>query len=147
MPKPTTGPKTLVGPASLLEGSKRNVNVMTLNTSNTGAFNRVIFRAPPAGAQITYVGINNPVAMYNNVANQWIFNAKNVSTAATLNAQAASLNNQTVAATGWKEIPVNNGNSTLEAGAVLQLQMTVSGAPQTLANAAVSVEWMPLGGE
>ena len=144
MPKPTVGPKTILGPASLMDGVKRNVAMTTLNTSNTGAFNRVVFRAPPSGARITYVGYTGNVAMYKDVTGTWISSVKNVSTTATLSAQAASLSDQTLTASSFKEIPVNNGNSTLGAGAVLQLQMTVSGAPQTLSNAMCVVEWEPV---
>jgi hypothetical protein len=135
MPKPTIGPKTLIGPASLMDGNKRRIVQTTLNTSNTGAFSRVVFRAPDSGAKVTYVGVNGQVALYKDISGNWIFNAKNVSTTATLNAQAASLSDQSFSATSFKSIPVNNGNSTLGAGAVLQLQLTVSVAPQTQHNA------------
>lgn len=146
MAKPTLSKKEVISSRSFTADSKRGVQFTTLNTSNTGAFNRVIFRAPSTKARVTYVGITNHVAMYKDVSGNWIFNVKNVSTAATLNAQAASLNNQTIAATAFKEIPVNNGNSTLDAGASLRLELTVSGAPQTLNNASVQVEWEPIDG-
>ena len=146
MAKPTLTQKDIVSSRSFTSNAKREVQFTTINTSNTGAFNRVIFRAPSTKARITYVGVSNHVAMYKDVSGNWIFNVKNVSTAATLNVNAASLNNQTIAATAFKEIPVNNGNSTLLAGASLQLQLTVSGAPQTLSNASVQVEWEPING-
>lgn len=152
MPKPTTGPKTIVSPTSLMSGAKRNHEIVTLNTSNTGAFNRTVFRAPPSGARISYVGINNHTEMYHasNEQDTWIFNLKNLTTGTsanvTLNAAAVSLSGQTLAATSFKEIPVANGNSTLGAGSVLQLQLTVSGTPQTLANAICYVEWTPVDG-
>jgi len=150
MPKPTTGPKTLVSPSSLMTGAKRDSETVTINTSNTGAFNRTVFRAPPSGARITYVGVNNHTEMYHasNEADTWIFTLKNRSTSTssnvTLNAQAVSLSGQTLAATSFKEIPVNNGNSTLGAGDVLQLQLTVSGTPQTLADSICYIEWTPV---
>ena len=146
MAKPTISQKDIVSSRSFTSNAKREVQFTTLNTSNTGAFNRVIFRAPSTKARITYVGVTNHVAMYKEGNATWIFNAKNVSTAATLNAQAASMSDQTLTATGFKEIPVNNGNSTLLAGASLRLEMTVTGVPQTLSNASVQVEWEPING-
>ncbi len=146
MAKPTLTQKDIVSSRSFTPNAKREVIYTTLNTSNTGAFNRVIFRAPSTKARITYVGVASHAALYKKVNANWIFNVKNVSTAATLNAQAASMNNQTLTATGFKEIPVNNGNSTLLPGASLILAMTVSGAPQTLHNASIQVEWEPING-
>ena len=145
--KPTLGPKTTIGPASLMSGVKREVSVVSLNsTSHKAAFSRNVLRAPASGAKIRYVGITNHVEMYHaaNEADTWIFTVANASKGVDLNAQAASLSNQTLASTGFKSIPVNNGNSTLSAGDVLQIQLSVSGAPQSMSDAMCIVEWDPV---
>ena len=135
-----------VAPLSLLDGARREMQVVTLNVSNTGAFNRTLVRFPTK-AQVTAVRFaNSAEALYHAAAeaDTWIFNLVNASTAATLNAVAASMSGQTLAATSYKVIPVDNGQATFNAGGVLQLQLSVSGAPQTLDVAQCEVEWVPL---
>ena len=138
--------RELVSQKSLQSGAKRQLERVTLNTSNTGAFSRMLMRGPDSKAQVTYVGVNNPTQIYHaaGAVDAWIFDLINSTTGATLNSVAASLSGQTLAATAFKSIPVDNGNSTLKSGDGLQLQLTVSGVPQTLFNAQVQVEWVPL---
>ncbi|MBT3193746.1 MAG: hypothetical protein HN341_14460 [Verrucomicrobia bacterium] len=146
MAKYTQNPgKETISQRSLKSGAKRQLTVVTLGGTNTGAFNKMVFRSPASKARVLGVKISNHAAMYHAAAeaDTWIFNLVNTSTAATLNSVAVSLSGQTLAATSFKTIAVDNGNSTLGAQAGLQLKLTVSGAPQTLSNSSVFIEWTP----
>ena len=149
--KPTFGTRENI-PGRRIQG-QRNLTVTSLYNSggkNRHAFNQNVLRAPPGGAKITYIGIgNSTAAMYHAAAeaDTWIFKVANVSTSGDMSLNNPSLSNQTLAATSFKEIPVNKGNDTLNAGALLQAQLTVSGAPQTLANPVMVIEWRALEGK
>jgi len=56
----------------------------------------------------------------------------------------ASLSGVTLGLTAFKTLPVNNGNSSLNANAGLFAQLSVSGTAQTLLNCSVHLEWTPL---
>ena len=148
MPKPTHGPKENIAAARVFE--QENVSVVALNYSGggiTGAANRIVWKAPAnKKAKITYIGVNNNVAMYHAAAeaDTWTMVVQNKSTAGAMSAQTPSLSNQTLAATSFKSIPLNNGNSTVNAGGVLEFQLGVSGAPQTMDDVTVVINWSPL---
>jgi len=169
MAKPTHGPKeniagqrlipnsvlepalgaSVVGPTAVADSISRQLQVVTLYNSGDGlsaAVNKVVFRAPPSGAQLTYVGFIPGTQQYHAgaEADTWTFELVNKSTAATLSAQTPSLSNQTLAATSAKSIPLNNNNSTLNAGAILEFQLGVSGTPVTLTTPILMVEWQPV---
>jgi hypothetical protein len=148
--KPTFGTRENI-PGRRIQG-QRNLEVVTLYNSGDGvtaAFNQNIFRAPPGGAKITYIGVGNSAAtMYHAAAeaDTWKFVVANVSTAGNMSLNNPSLSNQTLAATSFKNIPINKGNATLNPGAVLQIQLTTSGAAQTMARPMVVIEWQALSG-
>ena len=146
--KPTHGPKENNAGARVF--SQENVSVVALNYSGggvTGAKNRIIWQAPKnKRAKITYVGVNNNVAMYHAAAeaDTWTMVIQNKSTSGALSLNTPSLSNQTLAASGFKSIPTNGGNSTYDKGAVMELQLGVSGAPQTMDDVTVVIHWSPI---
>lgn len=112
----------------------------------TAAGNRTVFQAPAGGARIKTAHLAFDVLVYHHAtaANTWIFNLRNQSAGLNLLKQNASLSGVSVAATGFKTLPLNNGNSTMNPYAGLQLQLTCSGVPQTLTNCSIFLEWIPL---
>ncbi|MBU1374301.1 MAG: hypothetical protein KKG25_16365 [Bacteroidetes bacterium] len=162
MAKPTFGPKEIFPGAQLISGTvpiaagatamRRNLEVVTLYASQTvAAKNFNIFRAPPSKARLTYVGVNCGAAIYRQATyiDGWklVLINKSVSStggSATMSRNTPSLIGQTLAATSFKSLPINWGNGTLLPGQVLQLQLSVSGTPQTLNDVMVAIEWLPV---
>lgn len=110
------------------------------------AKNSMIFRAPPSGATISGLKLY-PGTIQNHAVNEgdtWIYKVINAANNLTLHAQTCSLSNQTIAATGCKTFPLNNGRCTLAANVGLQLQCSVSGTPASMTNCVVVVEWVPV---
>jgi hypothetical protein len=143
MGRSTLGPKTLAGPANLLPGAAREVIAVTLGGTTTGSKNYNLMRVTSGKIQINRIDWTNHAQMYHAAAeaDTWAFDIVNASNGATLNSVAASLSNQTLAATAFKQLLVDNGNSTLKIGETLQLQITASGAPQTLADSMVVIDF------
>lgn len=167
MPRPTFNPRTGVAGKSLQDGTvvqpkfgtssvgltaaatvvKRNLHTVSLGQHTSGGIkNRLVFVAPPSGATILAAKVNGGTAMYHAAgeADTWVFNLRNQSAAANLVKNNASLSGITLGLTGFKSLPVNNGNSTLLANAGLFAQISVSGTAQTMTNVSLHLEWTPL---
>ena len=167
MPRPTFNPRSGIAGSSLLDGAviqpklgsaavgltaaatvvKRNLHTVSLGQHTTGGIkNRLVFVAPPSGATILSVKVNAGTLMYHAAAeaDTWIFNLRNQSAGANLVKNNASLSGVTLSLTGFKSLPVNNGNSSLLANAGLYAQLSVSGTSQTMVNVSVHLEWSPL---
>lgn len=135
-----------VGLTALSDAMQRNVNVVALGNTTATAFNSVIFRAPASGAKIAACYIC-PGSAQNHAVNEsdtWIFVVKKYSGAAALSKNAPSLSNQTLAATAFKTIPCNGGNSTLTSGQRLRVEASISGSPAALQWPVAVIEWTPL---
>lgn len=145
----TLGPRTKVGPSNFLDGAGRRIAVITLGGTTTGDKDYNLLRVTSGKIQINRMDWTNNAQMYHAAAeaDTWAFDIVNASTGATLNSAAASLSGVTLAATAYKQIPLLNGNSTLSAGETLQLQLTASGVPQTLANSMVVVDYDIIGND
>jgi len=143
--KPTINPrKDHAASPSISPGSKRKNFTVTFG-QQTGANNFMLMRGDGSAPRVKSVYVNTNAAMYHAAAeaDTWIFNLINATDGSTLNSVAASLSNQTLTATGWKEIPVNNGNSTLGSGEGLQVQISESGTAQTLDEVGFAITWEP----
>ena len=124
---------------------ERSISIASVGVTPATGHAPVVFRAPASGATVTAVYIN-PGSVQNHAANEadvWTFRVKNTTTGNNLNALGASLSNTTLAATAWKSIPVDNGNSTVLSGHTLSLSMGISGSPAALQNPVCLVEWVP----
>lgn len=167
MPRPTANPRAGIAGKSLQNATvvqpklgsssvgltatatvvKRNLHTVSLGQQTTGGIkNRLVFVAPPSGATILAAKTNAGTLMYHAAgeADTWIFNLRNQSAGANLVKNNASLSGVTLSLTGFKSLPLNNGNSTLLANAGLFAQLSVSGTAQTLVNCSVHIEWTPL---
>jgi len=143
-----TGPQIATNSAGLTQvptAIERQVTVTSCGLTPSSAQNYLVFRAPPSGAEITaaYVSPGSAQNHAGNEADTWIFSLKNKTTGNALHAQACSLSNQTLAATGFKTIPINNGAATLLAGEMLRLEASVSGSPDALNFPVCVIEWVP----
>ncbi len=126
---------------------KRSAHTVALGQQTTGGIkNRLVFIAPPSGATILSAKVNAGTLMYHAAgeADTWIFQLRNQSAAVNLVKNNASLSGVTLGLTAFKTLPVNNGNSSMNAGAGLYAQLSVSGTAQTLVNASFHIEWTPL---
>lgn len=134
-----------LGITPLMTGTLRRVAVVHAAQLTTGAHNRILFVAGTDNPKITYVGFCAGTAMYHAAAeaDTWRLNLLNRSRGLSLNAKSASLSGITLAVTSFKSIALNMGNSTLRSGDVLQLQIRVSGTPQTLVQASMVIHWVP----
>ncbi len=143
------GPKLGTSSVGLTQAAtviQRNVTVVSLGASVSAAQNFMVFRSPPSGVTISaaYLGIGgkwNATAGIN--GDNWVFSLKNAKTGSALNKNACSLSNQTLAATAFKTIPVNNGNSTVLSGHQLRLECSVTGGPVSLNCPVLVLEWVP----
>ena len=143
-PKIGTAAVGLTAAATVL---KRSAHTVSLGQQTTGGVkNRLVFIAPPSGATILAAKVNAGTAMYHAAgeADTWILQLRNQSAGANLVKNNASLSGVTLGLTAFKTLPVNNGNSSLLAGAGLYAQLSVSGTAQTLVNASFHIEWTPL---
>jgi len=124
---------------------KRKLTVVSCGLTPSTAYTHMLFRAPASGATITGLKVNFGSTQNHavNEADVWIWDIKNLSTAGDMSKQACSLSNQTLAATSWRDTPVNGGNSTLNAGAGLRIDLSISGTPAALQWPAVAIEWEP----
>ncbi len=143
------GPKlgaSAVGLTAAATAVQRSLTVVSLGSTPASAYNALVFRSPPSGATITAVYLA-PGAAYNASAGitgtNWIFSLKNKKTGGQLNKNACSLSNQTLAATAFKTIPVNNNNSTVLSGHMLRLECTITGAPVPMNYPICVIEWVP----
>lgn len=143
------GPKlgsAAVGLTAAATAVQRSLTVVSLGSTPASAYNALVFRSPPSGATITAVYLA-PGAAYNATAGitgtNWIFSLKNKKTGGQLNKNACSLSNQTLAATAFKTIPVNNNNSTVLSGHMLRLECTITGAPVPMNYPICVLEWVP----
>jgi len=140
------------GLTALPDAATRHLQIISLYGANqTAAKNFNIFRAPPSKAQLTYVGINCGAAIYRQATHidgwKMVLINRSVSStggSATMSRNTPSLIGQTLAATSFKNLPLNWGRSTLNPGHVLQLQLSASGTPQTLNDVTVAIEWQPV---
>lgn len=130
---------------------ERRLEIVTIAASPAKAQNYVVFRGPTSGAKITSLALSPGTgsSQPNTVprSKNWIFSVVNKRTGGSLNKNACSFGAtdfSTLAATAWKTIPVNNGNSTVQSGETLFIQFTVSSTPVTLHKPCVAVEWTPL---
>ena len=144
MVRPTISPRDTVSHESLYPGGKRRTEVINFGQL-LAPDNFMLLRGGAEAPQITYVGITGNVSIGHEdaEADTWIFDLINSSSGATLNVNAASLSGVTLAATAFKSIPVNNGNSTLKDGDGLQIQITESGGAFTMDQCQVVVQWVP----
>ena len=156
MPRPLFNPRAAIGGKSLIAATigltatasaiERRVHVVALGQITSGVNRRnTVFRAPPSGARILTAYLNAGTAMYHAAAeaDTWVIRLSNRSANLSLIKNAASLSGITLTMTGFKVLPMNNGNSTLNANSSLQLQLSISGTPQTMVNAAIFLEWVP----
>ncbi len=128
-------------------GIRRHAHTVAFGQVTTGGIkNKLAFIAPPSGATILSAKFNAGTLMYHAAgeADTWIFQLRNQSAAANLVKNNASLSGVTLSLTGFKAVVMNNGNSSLLAGAGLYAQLSVSGTAQTLINCSVHIEWVPL---
>jgi len=137
-----------IQPGNINKAGERRITPVVIGQKLTGAQDIMIFRAPESGAKIQSVSLNfgSPSAMRHDPAEEgtWIFNLIDSSDASELMSADASLSGITVAATGWAILDdLDNGNATLEAGAGLMLQLTISGTPQTMDSLSAHVNWLP----
>ena len=134
-----------VGLTAVSDPIRRRTMTVRLGAAVTGADNWPIIRAGAEAPQITGCYVNTGAAMYHAAgeADTWIFQLRNVTRGLNLVKNNASLSGVTLAATAWKSLPINNGNSTLGAGNSLQFQLTESGTAQTLDQLQVMLEWQP----
>ena len=170
MPRPTFGTRTIQSPKRFISNSilssnlstaavglsagalgiRRHAHTVSFGQVTTGGIkNKLAFVAPPSGATILSAKVNAGTLMYHTAgeADTWIFQLKNKSTAganASLIKNNASLSGVTLGLTSFKSLPMNGGNSTLQAGAGLYAQLSVSGTAQTLINCSIHIEWVPL---
>lgn len=123
----------------------RRTMTVHVGSAVTGATNWPVLRAGAEVPQITGCYVNTGTAMYHAAgeADTWIFQLRNVTRSLNLVKNNASLSGVTLTATAWKQLPINNGNSTLGAGNSLQFQLTESGTAQTLDQLSVQIEWVP----
>jgi len=146
MGRPTFNPlKDIIAPQSLSSKAKTNLTTVTCGGSSTGAFNRMLLVGGAENPRITSVKWFPHAAISSSTANIWKFNLVNGSSGATLNSAVASLSGQAIAATGYKDLLVDNGNSSLGVGGTLQIRFTVSGVPDELNDSSVVVAWEPVG--
>ena len=133
------------GLTAVADPIRRRTMTVRVGTAITGATNWPILRGGAEAPQITGCYVNANAAMYHAAgeADTWIFQLRNVTRGLNLVKNNASLSGVTLAATAWKSLPMNNGNSTLGAGNSLQFQLTESGTAQTLTDLSVMLEWQP----
>jgi hypothetical protein len=143
--------KLLTGAVGLTQAAtviERKLEIVTLTATPARAQNYIVFRGPTSGAVVTSLalapgnGSTQPHAATE--ADTWIFSVVNKRTGGSLSKNACSLSGVTLAPTAWKNIPLNNGNSTVQSGESLRLELSISGAPMVLKNPAVAIEWVPL---
>ena len=131
-----------------LSEQARQVESVSIGLTGTQAAATVkIFRAPASGAilQDGYVCLGtiiNATAGIN--ADLWGIQIYNESTGNSISLNNPSLSGQALSATGYKLIPSNGGNSTMQPGDVLSLRLTVTGTPQGLNVPNVVIPWTPL---
>jgi len=133
------------GLTAVADPIRRRTMTVHVGAAVTGATNWPIMRCGGEAPQVTGCYVNTGAAMYHAAgeADTWIFQLRNVSRGLNLVKNNASLSGVTLAATAWKSLPVNNGNSTMKAGESLQFQLTESGTAQTLDQLSVMIEWQP----
>ena len=133
------------GLTAVADPIRRRTMTVHVGAAVTGATNWPILRGGAEAPQITGCYVNTGAAMYHAAgeADTWIFQLRNVTRGLNLVKNNASLSGVTLAATAWKSLPINNGNSTLGAGNSLQFQLTESGTAQTLDQLQVLLEWQP----
>lgn len=144
------GPKigtAAVGLTQAASAIKRQLTVVPLGNTLATAFNSVVFRAPPQGATITAAYVC-PGSIQNHAVNEsdtWIFTLQKYSATIKtgLSKNAPSLSNQTLAATAFRSLPINNGAATLVSGNRLRLEASISGTPAALQWPCVAIEWIP----
>lgn len=125
---------------------KRQLTMVCLGVTPASAQNSTAFRCPPQGARLTGLYFC-PGSVQNHAVNEadtWIIDVCNAKTAVDLSVNACSLSNQTLAATQWKTIPLNNGNATLTSGISLRAKISVSGSPTALYMPQLAIEWQPV---
>jgi hypothetical protein len=133
-PRPTISPKERIT-------FNRRTQITTVGDNNVGSFNAMVFRAPAAGAKIRAAALNFNLTYATLKASTWTFDLVNKSSGATLSATTPGMSGESLTASGWKDIPIDNGNATLLGYAGLQLVCTASGAPSAFDNAPVAIEW------
>lgn len=148
------GSKLLSSAVGLTQAStaiERRLEIATITATPAKAQSYVVFRGPTSGAIVTSLALTPGTgsAQPNTIprSKNWVFSVVNKRTGLNLNKNACSFGGvgfSTLAATAWKTIPVNNGNSTVQAGETLWIAFTVSSTPVTLKYPAVAVEWQPL---
>ena len=153
--RPTFNPRGAIGGHSLIAASvgitatstaveRKSVSV---GLGNAGASRQyVAFVAPPSGATLLTAKLSFSSAQ-NHAAGEtktWRFQLKNKSAGTSLCKQAASLSGVTIAATTYKVLPLNNGNSTLLAGATLCLSANASGTVVPIPSLMLHLEYVPL---
>lgn len=148
IPRSITSPKlseNCAGLTAIATVGKRQLTTVSCGTTPASAQNYVVFRAPSSGATIIYAGIS-PGSDQSHAAAEtdtWIFDIVNRTSGNSLSQNTPSLSGQTLAATAYKELPVNGGNSTVPAGETLRLEASVSGSPDALNHPMVAIEWVP----
>ena len=133
------------GLTAVADPVRRRTMTVHLGAAVTGATNYPILRGGAEAPQITGCYVNAGTAMYHAAgeADTWIFQLRNTTRALSLVKNNASLSGVTLAITAWKQLPMNNGNSTVSSGNSLQLQLTESGTAQTLDRLVCLIEWQP----
>lgn len=122
---------------------QRKVSVALVGQVGTTK-NSIIFRAPPSGATILRMALTSGTQQGHAAGETktWKFSVANISKGVSLT-NTCSLSNQTLTATGFKNLPMNRGNCTLASGDGLQLKLIASGGPASMTSCAVFVEWTP----
>ena len=133
------------GLTAVADPIRRRTMTIMCGAAVTGQTNYPILRGGAEAPQITGCYVNTGAAMYHAAgeADTWIFQVRNTTRALNLVKNNASLSGVTLAITAWKQLPMNNGNSTVSSGNSLQLQLTESGAAQTLDRFVCLIEWQP----
>lgn len=148
------GSKLLASSVGLTQAAtviERKLEIISIAATPAKAQSYCVFRGPTSGAVITSLALSPGTgsSQPNTVprSKNWIFSVVNKRTGLSLNKNACSFGGvgfATLAATAWKTIPVNNGNSTVQSGETLWIAFTVSSTPVTMKYPAVAVEWTPL---
>lgn len=142
------GPKigtAAVGITQAATAIKRNLEVVSLGNTPATGFKAPVFRAPASGATIT-AAYFCPGSVQNHAVNEtdtWLIRLISYPKALYLHKNKPSLSNQTLAATMYKQLPVNGGNSSLLSGESLFVSTGVSGSPTALWRPALVIEWVP----
>ena len=124
---------------------ERRVTMVPLGITPAAGEDITIFRAPASGATIQGIYVCPGSAQNHSTteADTWSFLVSNMTTGKSLNAVGASLSGQTLAATAFKSIPINNGYATVLSGEMLNISTGISGSPDALHYPVASVEWVP----